>query len=93
VRIVRALAQPLGAAAVALAASAVLLAAIGANPLAAFAALAAGALGDGIALENTTRMGPLLLVGLASRSRSAAGSGTSAAKASSTSARSPRPRS
>ena len=61
----RALAQPLGAAAVALAASAVLLAAIGADPFAAFAALAAGALGDGIALENTVvRMGPLLLVGL-----------------------------
>ncbi len=61
----RAFAQPLGAAAVALAASAVLLAGIGADPLAAFGALAAGALGDGIALENTiVRMGPLLLVGL-----------------------------
>jgi simple sugar transport system permease protein len=65
VKVARSLAQPLGAAAVALAASAVLLAAIGADPVAAFSALAAGALGDAIALENTVvRMGPLLLVGL-----------------------------
>ena len=64
-RLMRALAQPLAAAAVALAASAALLALIGADPVAAFAALATGALGDGIALENTVvRMGPLLLVGL-----------------------------
>jgi len=62
---VRAFAQPLGAAAVALAAAAGLLALIGADPIAALGALAAGALGDRIALENTVvRMGPLLLVGL-----------------------------
>ncbi len=64
-RILRGLAQPVGAAAVALAASAGLLALIGADPVAAFAALASGSLGDGIAIENTiVRMGPLLLVGL-----------------------------
>jgi len=64
-RFARTLAQPFAAAGVALAASAVLLALIGADPFAAFAALATGALGDGIALENTiVRMGPLLLVGL-----------------------------
>ncbi len=61
----RAFAQPFGAAVVALAASAALLALIGADPIAAFAALASGAFGDSIALENTVvRMGPLLLVGL-----------------------------
>ncbi len=61
----RAFTQPLGAAAIALAAAAALLALIGANPFDALAALATGALGDRIALENTVvRMGPLLLVGL-----------------------------
>ena len=61
----RAFAQPIGAASVALAASAALLALIGADPIEAFRALVSGALGDAIALENTiVRMGPLLLVGL-----------------------------
>ena len=64
-KLLRALVQPLAATAIALALAAVLLAAIGADPFSALAALAAGGLGDRIALENTVvRMGPLLLVGL-----------------------------
>lgn len=57
--------EPLGALLAAAAVGAVLLAALGADPLAAFAALLRGAFGDRIALENTlVRMGPLVLIGL-----------------------------
>jgi simple sugar transport system permease protein len=59
------LVQPLLALAIGLAAMALLLLALGADPLLAFSALLRGAFGDRIALENTlVRSGPLLLIGL-----------------------------
>jgi len=61
----RAWLSPLAAAALALAAAGALLALLGASPTLALGALASGAFGDSLALENTlVRMGPLLLVGL-----------------------------
>ena len=57
--------EPIGALAAAVAVGALFLAALGADPLDAFAALLRGAFGDRIALENTlVRMGPLVLIGL-----------------------------
>jgi simple sugar transport system permease protein len=57
--------QPLGAVALALAAAAGVIGALGADPVAAFRALAGGALGDGLALEATlVRSVPLVLCGL-----------------------------
>jgi ABC-type uncharacterized transport system permease subunit len=65
VKRLRAALAPLGAAALALAAAGALLALLGADPALALAALAGGAFGDALALENTlVRVGPLLLVGL-----------------------------
>jgi len=62
---VRAWLAPLAATAVALAVAGVWLALLGADPLRALGALAAGAFGDSLALETTAvRAGPLLLVGL-----------------------------
>ncbi len=56
---------PLGAAAGALALASALFLVVGVDPLAALAALAAGAFGDAIALENTlVRTAPLALIGL-----------------------------
>jgi len=61
----RALLAPLVALAIALAVAGAWLALLGADPLAALGALAAGAFGDAVALESTAvRAGPLLLVGL-----------------------------
>ena len=61
----RALLQPLGAIVAGSALASLLLAALGADPLLALAALARGAFGDAYALENTlVRMGPLVLIGL-----------------------------
>jgi simple sugar transport system permease protein len=58
--------DPLAAIVAALALSAVFLALLGADPLRALLALAEGAFGDRIALENTAvRTGPLVLIGLA----------------------------
>jgi simple sugar transport system permease protein len=57
--------QPLAAVALALCASAGIVAALGADPLRALGALAAGAFGDALALESTLlRSVPLLLCGL-----------------------------
>jgi simple sugar transport system permease protein len=65
VRALRALAAPAGAAALAAALAGGWLAALGADPLHALAALVTGAFGDSLALENTAvRFGPFLLVGL-----------------------------
>ncbi|HTO09688.1 MAG TPA: ABC transporter permease [Myxococcota bacterium] len=61
----RALAGPAAAALIAAALAGAWLAALGADPVAALRALAEGAFGDSLALENTlVRAGPLLLVGL-----------------------------
>jgi general nucleoside transport system permease protein len=61
----RALAGPACAAALAAALAGAWLAALGTDPLRALAALAQGAFGDSLALENTAvRFGPLVLVGL-----------------------------
>ncbi len=61
----RAWLAPLGAAAGALALASALFLAVGVDPLRALSALAAGAFGDAIALENTlVRAGPLALIGL-----------------------------
>ena len=58
--------EPLAAVALALLLGGLLLAALGAEPTRALGALAKGAFGDRIALENTlVRMGPLVLIGLA----------------------------
>jgi general nucleoside transport system permease protein len=66
VKLARALAAPVAATAVALAVAGTWLALLGADPLSALSALAAGAFGDSLALETTAlRAGPLLLVGLA----------------------------
>lgn len=57
--------EPIGAVALALACAALVLAALGADPLRALAALARGAFGDRLAVENTlVRLGPLALIGL-----------------------------
>lgn len=61
----RALAEPLAAVAGATAVAALLLVLLGADPALAFTALAQGAFGDRLAIENTlVRMGPLVLIGL-----------------------------
>jgi len=58
--------EPLAAVALASLAAAVLISALGADPLHAGRALLGGAFGDALAIENTlVRMGPLVLVGLA----------------------------
>jgi simple sugar transport system permease protein len=58
--------EPLAAVALASLAAAILIRALGADPLRAGQALLGGAFGDSIAIENTlVRMGPLVLVGLA----------------------------
>ena len=61
----REVATPLGVLLAAIACAALLLAALGADPVRALGALAFGAFGDRLAIESTLlRMGPLLLAGL-----------------------------